>query len=278
MQMNSWIDGIQSAIAYIEENITRDMDIADIAARAYVSEFHFQRIFSILCGFTVGEYIRNRRLSLAAQELSATDAKVIDLAMKYGYDSPDSFARAFQRFHGISPSQARHAGARLRAFAPVRIKLTLEGGSMLEYRIEEKHQFTVMGYSRRFCCDTSYDEIPKFWGEHLAAGENRAICGQYGVCIDSKGSDFDYMIADNYIPWQSVPNGCVVRVIPASAWAIFPCTLGTLQSTNTRIWSQWLPALTGYQLAGNYNIELYSPPAPDSNASYCEIWVPIEKA
>ena len=276
--MNSWIDGIQSAIAYIEENITQDMDIADIAARAYVSAFHFQRIFSILCGFTVGEYIRSRRLSLAAQELSATDAKVIDLAMKYGYDSPDSFARAFQRFHGISPSQARHAGARLRSFAPVRIKLTLEGGNMLEYRIEEKHQFTVMGYSRKFCSDTSYNEIPKFWGEHLAAGENRAICGQYGVCIDSKGSDFDYMIADNYIPWQSVPNGCVVRVIPAGTWAVFPCTGGTLQSTSTRIWSEWMPALTGYKLAGNYDIEYYTPPASNTSDSYCEIWVPIKKA
>lgn len=278
MQMNSWIDGIQNAIAYIEENITDDMDIADIAAKAYVSSFHFQRIFSVLCGFTVGEYIRSRRLSLAAQELSATDAKVIDLALKYGYDSPDSFARAFQRFHGISPSQARHAGARLRSFAPVRIKLTLEGGNMLEYRIEEKHQFTVMGYSRKFCCDTSYNEIPKFWNEQLAKGDDRAICGQYGVCMDSNGPEFNYMIADDYAPWKSVSKGCVVRVIHAGTWAIFPCTDGTLQSTNTRIWSEWMPALTGYKLAGNYDIEYYTPPASDPANSYCEIWVPIEKA
>lgn len=104
--MQGWADGIQNALRYIEDNITQELDIADIAARAYVSAFHFQRIFGVLCGMTVGEYIRSRRLSLAAQELSRSDIKVIDAAVKYGYDSPDSFARAFTRFHGISPSAA----------------------------------------------------------------------------------------------------------------------------------------------------------------------------
>lgn len=105
--MTSWSEGIQSAISYIEDNITERLAISDIAAKAYVSEYHFQRIFRILCGFTVGEYIRNRRLTIAAQELSSTDSKVIDIALKYGYDSPDSFARAFVRFHGVSPSAQR---------------------------------------------------------------------------------------------------------------------------------------------------------------------------
>lgn len=120
--MNTW-EGIQTAIRYIEDNLTEELDIADIAAKANISAFHFQRIFSVLCGFTVGEYIRSRRLTLAAQELSATDIKVIDAAVKYGYDSPDSFARAFTRFHGISPSSAKEKGARLRSFAPLKIIL-----------------------------------------------------------------------------------------------------------------------------------------------------------
>lgn len=105
--MNGWAEGIQSALQYIENNLTEELTIEDIAAKAYVSSFHFQRIFSALCSFTVGEYIRNRRLTLAAQELSADNAKVIDVAVKYGYDSPDSFARAFTKFHRISPSAAK---------------------------------------------------------------------------------------------------------------------------------------------------------------------------
>ncbi|HEY8500962.1 MAG TPA: AraC family transcriptional regulator, partial [Clostridia bacterium] len=146
--MSGWIEGIQNAIEYIENNLTEELKIEDIAEKAYVSAFHFQRIFSILCGFTVGEYIRNRRLSLAAQELSKADAKVVDVAIKYGYDSPESFTRAFAKFHGISPSAAKIKGANLKSFARIKIKLTLEGGKMLEYKIVEKAQFTVMGKVR----------------------------------------------------------------------------------------------------------------------------------
>lgn len=161
--MNNWAEGIGSAIRYIEDNLAGELDIADIAAQAYVSAFHFQRIFSVLCGMTVGEYIRARRLTLAAQELSRGDIRVIDAAVKYGYDSPDSFARAFTRFHGITPSAAKEKGAALKSYAPLKIRLTLEGGSMMDYRIVEKAQFTVMGVSRKFSSETSYQEIPKFW-------------------------------------------------------------------------------------------------------------------
>ena len=143
--MNGWSQGIQNAIEYIEENITDRLEINDIASKAYVSAFHFQRIFSILCGYTIAEYIRNRRLTLAGQRLSVSNERIIDIALEFGYDSPDSFARAFTRFHGISPSAAKEKGAKLKSFAPLRIKLTLEGGTMLEYSIVSKAAFTVMG-------------------------------------------------------------------------------------------------------------------------------------
>lgn len=275
--MNNWAEGIQRAISHIENHITDDLDISAIAAQAYSSAFHFQRIFSVLCGMTVGEYIRSRRLSLAAQELTSTDEKVIDVALKYGYDSPDSFARAFQKFHGITPSQARQPGAHLKAFAPMRIKLTMEGGTMMDYRIEEKHPFTVVGVTRSFNSETSYSEIPKFWDEYLARGANRSVCGMYGLCLDSDGKDFEYMIADNYLPCKPVPEDCAVRAIPGGTWAIFPCTLATLQDTNTRMWSEWVPSASGYRLNGNYNIEFYTPPAENPMDSYCELWLPVEK-
>ena len=278
--MIGWIEGIQNAIEYIEDNLTEELKIEEIAERACVSAFHFQRIFNVLCGFTVGEYIRNRRLSLATQDLSKSDAKVIDVAVKYGYDSPDSFTRAFTKFHGISPSAAKSKGANLKLFARVKIKLTLEGGTMLEYKIVEKAQFTVMGKVRSFDTDTSYDQIPKFWQEHIQSGENKIVCGMYGICMDSDGKKFDYLIADNYLPWNEIPDGYETRVIPAGTWAVFPCRGAlpkSLQDVNTKIWSEWLPSCKEYKLAGNYNVEMYTPLQENQDDYYCEIWVPVEK-
>lgn len=278
--MNGWNEGITNAIAYIEDNLTEDIDISKIANKAYVSSFYFQKIFNALCGFTVGEYIRNRRLTLAAQELCSTNTKVIDVALKYGYDSPDSFTRAFTKFHGVSPSSARDQGSRLNSFAPLKIKLTLEGGTMLEYKIVEKAQFTVMGKSRKFNVETAYGEIPKFWQEHMESEENKIICGMYGICIDSNGKNFDYFIADNYIPWNEIPEGYKTKVIPAGTWAIFPCRGAlpkALQDVNTKIWSEWLPSCKAYKFAGNYNIEMYTPLCENMENYYSEIWIPVEK-
>lgn len=278
--MNGWNEGIANAIAYMEENLTKDLDINEVANQAYVLSFYFQKIFHVLCGFTVGEYIRNRRLTLAAQELCSFNIKVIDAALKYGYDSPDSFARAFTKFHGITPSAAREKGSKLNSFAPLKIKLTLEGCTMLEYKIVEKAQFTVMGRLRKFNTETSYGEIPKFWQEHMESDESKIVCGMYGICMDGDGTNFDYLIADNYIPWNEVPEGYETKVIPAGTWAVFPCRGAlpkALQDVNTKIWSEWLPSCKAYKLAGNYNMEMYTPPCEDPDDDYNEIWIPVEK-
>ena len=275
--MQNWVEGFQQSIDFIEENLASSLEIEEIAGIAALSPFYYQRIFGALCGMTVGEYIRGRRMTLAAQELSGTDAKVIDIALKYGYDSPDSFAKAFQRFHGVTPSRARETGTPLRSVSSLHIKVSLEGGKMLDYRISEKAPFTIVGIKRRFNSDTSYDEIPKFWNEWLAQGEKRSIMGTFGVCIDMDGKNFDYWIADVYFPWEEIPEGCETRVIPGGLWAQFCCTLKTLQSVNTQIWSEWLPALKGYKLAGDYDIEVYSPPAGNPEDSVCYIWVPLKK-
>ena len=271
---------IQNALTYIEENLTEELEIRDIAKKAFLSPFYFQRIFGVMCGISVGEYIRGRRLSLAGEELARSDAKVIDIAAKYGYDSPDSFNRAFQRFHGISPSAAKKAGARLISFAPVKIKQTVEGIHMMEYRIVEKPQFTVMGVSRKFHLETSYQQIPEYWTE-MFSHPDFPLMGVYGICIDDNGADgeFDYWIADNYIPWQEIPAGCKSLVIPGGTWAVFPCKLKTLQDTNTQMWQEWLPNCREYKLSGSYNLEVYGPPCKeDQGETYVELWLPVEKA
>lgn len=276
-KVQGWIEGFQESIDFMEKNLTDELDIEEIAGKAALSPFYYQRIFGAVCGITVGEYIRARRMTLAAQELHRKDVRVIDIAVKYGYDSPDSFAKAFQKFHGITPSEAKESGAPLRSFAPLHIKITMEGGTMLDYRIVEKAPFTIVGVKRPFNSDTSYQEIPKFWDEWLAQGEKRPIMGTFGVCLDMRGKEFDYWIADLYFPWEEIPEGCETRVIPGSSWAQFPCTIKTLQDTNTKIWSEWLPALQGYSLAGEYDIEVYLPPEEGSNDMKVYIWIPLNK-
>ena len=271
---------IENALTYLEANLTEKLEIRDTAKQACLSPFYFQRIFVAMCGISVGEYIRSRRLALAGEELAGSDARVIDIAAKYGYDSPDSFNRAFQRFHGISPSAAKKAGTRLISFTPVKIKQMTEGMDKMEYQIVKKPQFTVMGVSRRFRPETSYQQIPEYWTE-MFGQPDFPLTGVYGICIDDNGADgeFEYWIADDYIPCGQIPAGCKTRVIPAGTWAVFPCTLKTLQDTNTRMWQQWLPNCREYKLSGSYNLEVYGPFCEeDSGKTYVELWLPVEKA
>jgi AraC-like DNA-binding protein len=139
-----WLTGIQNAINYIEENLTEKIDYDEAAKQASCSSFYFQRIFSILCGITLGDYIRNRRLTLAGNELSATDNKVIDIALKYGYESPESFTRAFSKFHGITPSDAKKDGSKLKSFSRLSVKIILSGGNIMDYKIIEKAAFDII--------------------------------------------------------------------------------------------------------------------------------------
>lgn len=281
--MNDLTGGMTDALEYIENNLTEDISVEDIAARAFLSPFYFQKIFHVLCGYTVGEYIRMRRLSCAAQELMSGDVKVIDTAMRYGYSSPDSFSKAFAAFHGISPSAVKNGGESgtvIRSFAPLRIKISLEGGNMLEYSIKEKASFTIVGYARKFSTDTSYAEIPQFWQEHFRSGRGKHIMGKFGACLDSDGKNFEYIIADNYMQQNDIPEGCVTRTIRGGLWAVFPCRgelPDSLQSVNTKIWSEWLQSLKGYELDGDLDIEVYFPPAKDPKDNYSEIWIPVRK-
>lgn len=163
-----WAEAIGQAIAYIESHIADELSVGEIAKQVNLSPFYFQKGFSLLCGLTVMEYIRKRRLALAGSELVSSDAKVLDVALKYGYDSPDSFSKAFARFHGTTPAMARKDGTTLKSFAPLKIKLSLEGGYLMDYRIVQKDSFTVLGVSKTFSYENAKAEIPKFWNDNLA--------------------------------------------------------------------------------------------------------------
>lgn len=281
-----WANAISTAIGYIEENITEDLTAENIARQVNISPFYFQRGFGMLCGFTITEYIRNRRLALAAEELSC-GAAVIETAVKYGYDSPDSFAKAFYRFHGITPSTARKNLTMLKTFAPLKIKLSLEGGCIMDYRIVKKESFIVMGTLKKFTYENAKKDIPKFWQEHYKNGNGKYVCGMFGVNIDvSMGnSEFDYMIADAYNPSVDIPEGFITKTVPAFTWAVFPirgAMPDALQDVNTKIFSEWLPALKDYEFAAGYCIEMYDdtrkyPKGTEDENYYTEIWIPVKK-
>ena len=198
-----WTEAVREAVSFMESHITEEITMHDVAAHVNISPFYFHKGFSILCGYSITEYIRNRRLALAGEELMGSDVTVTALAMKYGYDSPDSFTKAFTRFHGYSPSAARRDKTMLKAFAPLQLSISLKGGYAMDYRITDKEAFFVLTASRVFGYENARQEVPAFWQEHYASGGGEHVCGSmFGINIDPQmGNErFEYLIADIYNP------------------------------------------------------------------------------
>lgn len=152
-----WMAIIGNSIQYIEEHIMENITADTVANEVCVSPFYFQKGFSMLCGLSVSEYIRNKKLALAGRDLVMTDEKIIDIALKYGYDSPNSFTKAFTRFHGVSPSSVRKGEALLKTFAPLKIKISLQGEYLMDYKIIKKEAFTVIANAKQFSYEGAKD-------------------------------------------------------------------------------------------------------------------------
>ena len=282
-----WMAIIGNSIQYMEDHITEDITVESVAKNAGVSSFYFQKGFAMLCGFSVSEYIRNRRLALAGNDLLVTDEKIIDIAMKYGYDSPDSFTKAFTRFHGVTPTAVRKDDVLLKSFAPLKIKISLEGGYLMDYKIVKKEAFTVIANAKTFPYEGAKEIVPQFWQEHFQSGKGAVVCGCYGINIDLEmgQENFEYLIADPYDPQKEVPDGFVTKTIPAFDWAVFPCRgsmPNALQDVNTKIYTEWLPALKEYEFAAGYCVEYYDDPTKYEKGTqdenyYCEIWIPVKR-
>lgn len=286
-----WITGISKAIDYIEEHITEPTDYARAAKEACSSLFNFQRVFALLCGYTLGDYVRMRRLTLAGEELFSTDAKVIDVALKYGYDSPESFSRAFTRFHGVSPSAVRK-GAAIRSFSRICVKLILTGGSIMEYRIEKKQAAKIICRRREFTKpgdDYTNREIPEFWNECGRDGSIQKLCGYIkdsaqfkgllGVCFSTEMTDsgFPYGIGAEY-DGESDPQDFEIVEIPAYTYAVFTVRgrmPDAFRETYRKICTEFFPQ-SGYEYSNGVEIEVY-PSADVQNPDYtCEIWIAVK--
>lgn len=276
-----WVRSLNKAIDYIEGHLSDEISCEKIAEHIYISSYHFQRAFSLLTGMTVGEYVRNRRLSLAGQELSLSDVKVIDVALKYGYETPESFSKAFSRFHGITPNQARAEGSALKSFNRLVIKIRLEGGSIMDYRIINRDAFKVVAKTKLFTAETCFSEIPKFWTEYFSEGLHKKVCGDIGLCEQEKTGckEFRYGIGCEYSAGAEVPDGFEIITIPAYTWAVFKCVgpmPKSIQDMWDRIYSEWLPQAE-YELISDCDMEVYTDGDNQSADYESEIWIPVKR-
>ncbi len=276
------LDNMKNAIDYIENNLEAEIEYTRVAQIALCSQYHFQRMFAFLIGIPLSEYIRRRRLTLAAFELQNSNIKIIDLALKYGYNSPDSFSRAFLAMHEVTPSKAREKGISLKAYPRVTFSLSLKGVVEMNYRIEQKNSFAVVGVKQRFSnVDGLGENIGKMWSEtpretiSQIAGLGNGLVGVYSGMYED--STTDYYIAA--ITEKDTPNNLSKLEIPSLTWAIFEIT-GPMPTAMAEIWgrifSEWFPT-SGYEHAEAPEIEWYSNGDMGSPDYKSEIWIPVIK-
>ncbi len=287
-----WITGIQRALDYTEAHLTEDIDYEAVAKQAYASPFHFQRVFGMLCGFTLGDYIRMRRLTLAAEALLRSEQKIIDIALHYGYDTPESFSRAFQRFHGLTPTEARRGGT-IKSFSRLSVKLTLSGGTTMDYRIEKKDAFQLVCKKKQVTKPQGYtaaEEVSALWETCEKDGTIEAVCqygrfdrlnGVLGICFSGEMSDagFPYGIGAEYNGAPLGSAGLDVVDIPAHTYAVFPCKgkmPEAFEHTYQRIVTEFFPQ-SNYEYGNGVELEVY-PSADVSDPNYsCEIWIAVNE-
>ncbi|HDR7603330.1 hypothetical protein S3E15_04028 [Bacillus mycoides] len=286
------LKNMNAAMQYIEDNLTDEIDFKEVAKIAFCSEYHFKRMFSFLAGISLSEYIRCRRLTLAAFELKDSNAKVIDVAIKYGYNSPDSFTRAFQNLHGITPSEARSTSRSLKAYSPMTFQLSIQGGNEMNYRIEEKGPFQIIGIQKRvpIVFNGINEEIASMWKsldsqsiETLKSLSNIEPTGIISASTNfSEGRMEEKGELDHYIgvaTTKDCPKQFKQLEVAASTWAIFEAVgpfPDALQNVWGRIYSEWFPS-SNYELAEGPEI-LWNESKDVSSPNFrSEIWVPVLK-
>jgi AraC family transcriptional regulator len=292
-----WLFRMNAAMDYIESNLAGDIDYEEIARCACCSAFDFQRMFSFVANIPLSEYIRRRRLTLAAFELQSTKINVTELALKYGYSSPVSFARVFQSYHGVTPSSARNKGTTLMVWPRLSFHLTIKGDVEMNYRIEEKEAFKIFGLERIFSTEDEkhFKDIPEFWKSLHETGEFNKLCMAVGVdkyepgfspvnsiCgyRHTGGSTFPYMAFAMAVP-ESNNEGYTEFTVPASTWAIFSTdwhtqdqTPAAIQNLIKRVYTDWLPTAS-YEKIDGCELEMYY--GDETGRSRCETWIRVKK-
>ncbi|MCM0647847.1 AraC family transcriptional regulator [Clostridium swellfunianum] len=276
-----WLERMNYALDYIENHLEDEIDYTQISRAAYCSEYHFSRMFSSISGISLSEYIRRRRLTLAAFEIQKTDARIIDVAIKYGYESSDAFSRAFQKLHGIKPSEARNKGVQLKAFPRISFQISIKGDVEMEYRIEKlDFELKIIGRSKSVKTSRAFKTIPTLWNSAKKDGFMQKLIdmswenpkckleGLLGVCGTEAAitdEDFNYFMGVRYE--TEAPTDMETLIIPQSTWAVFPNVVDAWK----RLYTEWVPT-SGYELASLPCIECYYGP---KHKPRHELWVPV---
>jgi len=282
---------LNNALEYIEKNLDSELNIDDVSKAACSSRYHFQRVFYALTGFTVTQYIKNRRLTLAAEELVSTDKRVIDIALKYGYENPEAFAKAFKRLHGKSPSALKKLNEQIKAFPKISFQISIKGEHEIIYRIVEREHFKVFGaeFITTVNNDAAYEEIPKFINKIFENGTCDRINEISGNPKGTLLSGFHYgfkedgtrkYIMGNEMPEADTQNEFTILEIPKLTWAVFEGN-GTkpnnliIQDVWRRIYSEWFPS-SGFEQVKGPCIEKNF--WNDKQNEYrCEVWIPVKR-
>ncbi len=278
-----WVERLNQSMNYIEEHLTDEIDYEQLGRIACCSAYHYQRMFTYMAGISLAEYIRRRKMSLAAVDLQGGNSRIIDIAEKYGYHSPTAFNRAFQSFHGVAPSSVKNEGVSVKSFSPIVFRIAVKGATEMNYRIETKDAFRIVGVSVSLYKDIekNFTVIPPKWQEISMNGTLQRLIGMMdtppigvlGVSTCNDAESWRYYIA---VSTSRAKDDLEEYIVPAATWAIFSGT-GTnqsIQELEQRIITEWLPT-SGYEYANAPDIEVYLNPDPQ-NAQY-EVWIPVSK-
>ena len=282
-----WLEKMNGALDYIEDNLAGEIHLEEAARQACCSSFNFQRMFSFMADVSLADYIRRRRLSLAAMELLTTGEKVIDVALKYGYESPVSFARAFYAIHGLNPSEVRKPGVKVKAYPRISFEITIKGVEAMNFCVKELGEMRLVGFKERMSMsnEENFKRIPKFWDEvgpngkfeeMMRYNDNEELAC-LGVCANADEDGFDYYIATGSS--KEIPAHMKELIVPASTYVIFEC-IGKMPEGQQKVWkrifTEWFPS-SGYELLDGPQIEWYSDGDNASEEYRSEIWIPVRK-
>lgn len=285
--MEHWLCKMNEALQYIEDNLTGEIMVEEAAKRALCSSFNFQRMFSYMADVSLGDYIRRRRLTMAAMELLTADTRVIDVALKYGYESPVSFARAFYAMHGMNPSEVKKPGAKIKSYSRISFEITIKGVEAMNYYVKEMEKFRLIGYKERIplANGENFKRVLDMWDRVSEDGGYNKLCelndnqklACLGVCANGNDEGFDYYIATGSD--HSLLEGMEELIVSPATYVIFEC-VGKLPDGQQKVWkrifTEFFPT-SGYEITDQPQIEWYSEGDPSSEDYVSQIWIPVVK-
>ena len=288
-----WLKGMNNVIEHIEKNLTQAIQYESLSKIVGCSVYEFSRIFSFMAGMSISEYIRRRKLSQAVFDIQNGSEKIIDIALKYCYESPTSFIRAFKELHGTTPLSARKNGVFLKTYPPISFILTIKGVNEMKFRIEKMDGFHIMGMAGT----VGVDNMGSMWDEYLdEPGLYNKRMGNvtgkptfYSKPFEQVGV-YDYQSIGGMTPAiigaeykGEIPNlegltkGLTIKHIPAATWAVFSMkgTEGYGAVGFTRILTEWFPASVYKRNESVPHLEVFPMDTHVNDEYDWEIWIPV---